>query len=152
MVADGIGLRASSFAGLGAHREVVDAERPRLGPMVPELGLYWWSCRESNPCLDLRKCGLTFVGLRHSTSDSAKVPGNYAEVVGESNMSTMLAVVPRVFAGLPLIWNSRRAIELNRTLVAERRTGRPLIESEKCVGAPNCVTPKNIYGVVYIGF
>ena len=46
---------------------------------------------------------MTCVGLRESTADSAKVPGNYAEVVGESNMSTSLALVPRVFAGLPLI-------------------------------------------------
>ena len=43
------------------------------------------------------------VGLREGTADSAKVPGNYAGVVGESNMSTLLAIVPRVFAGLPLI-------------------------------------------------
>jgi hypothetical protein len=62
-----------------------------------------WSCRESNPSRDLRKCGLTCVGLREGTADSARVPGNYAGVVGESNMSTLLAVVPRVFAGLPLI-------------------------------------------------
>jgi hypothetical protein len=44
------------------------------------------------------KCGLTCVGLRESTADSAKVPGNYAGVVGASNMSTLLAVAPRVFA------------------------------------------------------
>ena len=62
-----------------------------------------WSCRESNPRRDLRKCGLTCVGLRQSTAESAKVPANYAGVVGESNMSTLPAVVPRVFAGLSLI-------------------------------------------------
>ena len=47
---------------------------------------------------------MTCVGLREGTADSAKVPGNYAGVVGESNMSTLLAVVPWVFAGLPLVY------------------------------------------------
>jgi hypothetical protein len=41
---------------------------------------------------------LTRVGLRESTADSAQLPGNNAGVVGESNMPTLLAIVPRVFA------------------------------------------------------
>jgi hypothetical protein len=70
---------------------------------IPHRPLFWWSCRESNPQRDLRKCGLSCVRLRESTADSAKVPGNYAGVIGESNMSSLLAVVPTVFAGLALI-------------------------------------------------
>jgi hypothetical protein len=66
-------------------------------------------------------------------------------------MSTLLAVVLRVFAGLPLIYDSRHAIAPNRTLVAERRTGHPLIESDGRRSI-ECVTPEHIYEVVFIEF
>ncbi len=66
-------------------------------------------------------------------------------------MSTLLAVVPRVFAGLPLICEQSQAIEPNRTLVAERRTGRPLIESD-WRRSTECVTPDHIYEIVFIEF
>ena len=46
--------------------------------------------------LNLRRATRKHGGFR-------EVPGNYAGVVGESNMSTLLPVVPRVFVGLPLI-------------------------------------------------
>jgi hypothetical protein len=112
------------------------AERPTVDP---------------RPDPALRKCGLTCVGLREGTADSAKVPGNYAGVVGESNMSTLLAVVPRVFAGLPLICEQSPGDRANRTLVAERRTGRQLIESDRR-RRTECVTPDHIYEVVFIEF
>jgi hypothetical protein len=56
-----------------------------------------------------------------------------------------------VFAGLPLICEQSQAIEPNHTLVAERRTGRPLIESDGR-RSTECVTPDHIYEVVFIEF
>ena len=110
-----------------------------------------WSCRESNPRRDLRKCGLTCVGLRQSTAESAKVPANYAGVVGESNMSTLPAVVPRVFAGLSLICEQSPDDRAQPHIGGRSPNRRPLIESDGRLSI-ECVAPEHIYEVVFIEF
>jgi len=63
-------------------------------------------------------------------------------------MSTLLAVVPRVFAGLPLICEQSPGDRANRALVPN---GGALIESDGR-RSTDCVIPDHIYEVIFIEF
>jgi hypothetical protein len=66
-------------------------------------------------------------------------------------MSTLPAAVPRVFAGLSLICEQSPGVRAKPHIGGERRTGRPLIESDGRRSI-ECVTREHIYEVVFIEF